>query len=137
MKRKFVLIKLDETKYWNKGTVLVKVGRIFGLYAADLSSITHCCELTPSYELNFVKSECKCDYTDEVDWELIDDYIITGNAERELVSYVHCSSINALPVLDPQSFPPKGSAGATIELNYCDDEDTIDDVIEYIHANGG
>ena len=150
MKRKFVLIKLDETRNWEHGdpAILAKAGRIFGLYVADLSVGVHCCELTRSYELNFVESQWEGTGKElsEEDREAVHDYVMEGDRDTPLVSYMHCSNVNALPVLDPKKgefFPPKEKGGAMIELGECDqdedevsDEDALEGMMEYVRANG-
>jgi len=150
MKRKFVLVKLDETRNWEHGdpAILAKAGRIFGLYVADLSVGVHCCELTRSYELNFVESQCEGtgEELSEEDWEAVHDYVTEEDRDTPLVSYMHCSDVDALPVLDPKRgefFPPEGKAGAVIELGECDqdeddvsDEDALEGMMEYVRTNG-
>ena len=150
MKRKFVLIKLDETRNWEHGdpAILSKAGRIFGLYVADLSVGVHCCELTPSHELNFVESQCEGtgEELSEEDWEAVHDYVMEGDRDTPLVSYMHCSDVNALPVLDPKKgelFPPKEEGGAMIELGEVEqdedevsDEDALEGMMEYVRTNG-
>lgn len=128
MKHKFFLIKLDETEYWEHPT-LVNSGRIFGLYVADLSQRTHCCEWTPSYELNFVKSQCE--FFDEKNYEEIDDCMMEADANSEPVIYMHCTTVDSLPSIDrkKQFFPQQNSGGALFELDGCED---MDEAIEYV-----
>ena len=150
MQRKFVLVKLDETLNWQHGdpAILAKAGRIFGLYVADLSVGVHCCELTRSYELNFVESQWEGTGKElsEEDREAVHDYIMEGDVNSQPVMYVHCSNVDALPVLDPQKgefFPPKERSGAVIELGEVEqdedevsDEDALEGMTEYVRTNG-
>ena len=150
MKRKFVLVKLDETRNWEHGdpAILAKAGRIFGLYVADLSLGVHCCELTRSYELNFVESQCEGtgEELSEEDWEAVHDYVMEGDRNTPPVSYMHCYTVDAFPVLDSKKgefFPPKGKAGGVIELGEVEqdedevsDEDALEGMMEYVRTNG-
>ena len=150
MKRKFVLIKLDETLNWQHGdpAILAKAGRTFGLYVADLSVGVHCCELTRSYELNFVESQWEGtgEELSEKDSEAVHDYIMEGDVHSPAVIYVHCYTVDAFPVLDPKKgecFPPQGKAGAVIELGEVEqdedevsDEDALEGMMEYVRSNG-
>jgi len=150
MKRKFVLVKLDETRNWKHGdpAILAKAGRIFGLYVAELSAGFHCCELTRSYELNFVESQWEGTGKElsEKDSEAVHDYVMEGDRNTPPVSYMHCSNVNALPVLDPKRgefFPAEGKAGAVIGLGEVEqdedevsDKDALEGMMEYVRTNG-
>ena len=150
MKRRFVLIKLDETLNWQHGdtAILVKAGRIFGLYVADLSVGVHCCELTRSYELNFVESQWEGTGQElsEEGREAVHDYVMEGDRNTPPVSYMHCYTVDAFPVLDPKNgefFPPTGKAGGVIELGEVEqdedevtDEDALEGMMEYVRTNG-
>lgn len=150
MKRKFVLIKLEETMNWQHGdpAILAKAGRIFGLYVADLSIGVHCCELTRSYELHFVESQWEGTGAElsEADREAVHDYIADGDRHTPFVSYVHCHTVDGFPVLGParcEFFPPKGKAGGVIELGEVEqdedqvsDEEALEGMLEYVRTNG-
>ncbi len=148
--RKFVLVKLDETLNWEHGdpAILAKAGRIFGLYVADLSVGFHLCEMTRSYELNFVESQWEGTGQElsEEDREAVHDYVMEGDRNTPPVSYMHCYTVDALPVLDSQKgefFPPEEKGGAMIELGEVDqdedevsDEDALEGMTEYVRTNG-
>jgi hypothetical protein len=150
MKRKFVLVKLDETLNWEHGdpAILAKAGRIFGLYVADLSVGVHCCELTRSYALYFVESQWEGTGKElsEEDREAVHDYVMEGDRDTQPVSYMHCHTVDAFPVLDSKKgefFPPKGKTGAVIELGEVEqdedevsDEDALEGMMEYVRTNG-
>ena len=150
MKRKFVLIKLDETLNWQDGdpAILAKAGRIFGLYVADLSMGVHCCEMTRSYELNFVESQWEGTgkALSEEDSETVHDYVMEGDRNTPPVSYMHCYAVDAFPVLDSNKgefFPPKDKTGAVVELGEVEqdedevsDEDALEGMMEYVRTNG-
>ena len=72
-------------------------------------------------------------------------YISEGDAHTEPVTYMHCSTVDGFPVLDPNKGefdPPQGKVGAVIDLGEIDqdedesDEDAVESVIEYIRTNG-
>ena len=49
----FVLIRLNETEHWNLPEKLKnEIGEIYTVHLFNRTSHTHCCEITPSYELN-------------------------------------------------------------------------------------
>lgn len=102
MKPAFFILKLDETEYWCQ-EVKDKAKKIFGIYLFDKNKHVHCCELTPSYECTFVKSEwTDSDLSDEEQEEL-DSLIMHGNMETiNTVSYFHTYVIDGLPIIEEQ-----------------------------------
>lgn len=103
-------LKLDETIYWRED-IQQKAGKIFSVYIYDDGSVTHCCELTPSYELNFVHSQ-----PSNADDETYDN-ILYGDADSEPVTYMHCSTVDRL-----KSFP--------LEMF-----DSVEEAVEYARCN--
>jgi hypothetical protein len=130
MKIKIVL--LDETEYWRKDIVSA-AKKIFGVYYFDPNSVTHCCELTPSYELHFLQSvpQLLPDTTDLKE-ELFDNIEEGDWNGRDAVSYFHCSNIDKLPELKRGTLQP-GVYEKDIEVE--EDEDFHDIVREAWNAN--
>jgi len=111
VKPKFALVKLDETAHWS-ADVQEKVGRIFGVYLVDLNSATHCCEITPSYELHFVESQ----WTNEIpedESERFHDLIEENDSPRNEIKYMHCHSVDAFPEIAGLDLP-EGAGGIKV-----------------------
>lgn len=98
-------IKLDETGHYDK-EFLEKygVGKIYGVYIADFSSRTYCCEITPSYALYFINSVAEYpDYDDDDKRVEFLDELDECDGYTEPVVYFHCHTIKALP--DDRKYP--------------------------------
>ncbi|KKN01186.1 hypothetical protein LCGC14_1130270 [marine sediment metagenome] len=148
MKRKLVAVKIDETDMWHHTDPEKErlFGRIFGIYAADLSQVTHCCEFTPSYELHFVNSDFEggegyCDLDDKVQEEM-HDYIEEGDRTTDFISYFHCSLIDSFPKIS-DGFPTSPAKSCVIELGFNDadlggeedQQEVMEDLVEELQSN--
>jgi len=99
--------------------------RIVSTFVFDHNSATHCCELTPSYELHLAGTEYKTSRElSDAEREELDDKIMTAEMDCEDVEYHHCSSID-----------DKKRSKPVRQFENCDDDVTIDDVIEYYKGN--
>jgi hypothetical protein len=49
------IVAIEETSHWN-ADIVARAGRLFGIYLLDANRQTHCCELTPSYEVYFIET---------------------------------------------------------------------------------
>ena len=87
---------IDETEHWNN-EIADAAGKIFGVYLYNVDEVTHCCELTPSYELNFLQSVPLELPKAENFREKLLDVIDEGNFQTERVHYFHCHVIDRLP----------------------------------------
>jgi len=134
MKTKFKIVIYDEIYYWSDDIKKV-CSNIFTVYLYDKSVITHCCEITPSYELHplyyvpvFKNGEC-CNHPDNMDWvEIIDREFI-----NEQIIYVHCSDVE------------RNTSGKNINISYLNksvknrDSDRYQDVLteacDYLNCN--
>ena len=125
--RKLVVVKLEETDFWTALDKPPELGRLFGVYVADLSRRVHCCEMTASYELWFVETEFEggagYPHLEDKDQEACQDYVMDGDRHTDGVSYVHCHQVDALSVIDGGL--PVGH-GCVIDLR-TDDANTEDD----------
>lgn len=151
----WAIVKIDETQYWNLNPDPVKywlkpspitdalkaIKRIFGVYVTDLNKQVHCCELTPSYELNFIETQYELDLnielTDE-QLELISDYIMDGDRDTDLVRYYHCKVLEGAAKIDTGCYPD--NMLGVIELGAEDDseddeQDIIDRYTEWVRGN--
>lgn len=127
IKKDYHWIKIDQTHYWNK-EFLEMIGpdtRIISTFVFDHNSVTHCCELTPSYELHLAGTEYKTSRElSDTEREEIDDKIMMAEMDGSDVEYHHCSSIDGKKLSKP-----------FYQFVNCDDDITIDDVIEYYKGN--
>lgn len=119
---KFKYVKFDETRFFNPDVtdLLGPESKIWVVYAFDSEEQTHCCELTPSYWLEYIGFEIvydesvsqeNRDYAEELvrNWYNLDD-----NS-----AYYHCCGIDKIA----KDIPTKN------------DLETMDDVREQFHAN--
>lgn len=52
------VVKIKETEHWNKAFVKEnKIKNIYGVYAFNRKKHVHACELTPSYEFNYLEKQ--------------------------------------------------------------------------------
>jgi len=92
-----VLVR-EETSLWCD-ELLKRVGKMFGVYLYDPSTVTHCCELTPSYALEFVGSHPLVIPDDDDGRERLWDEIMEGDSQCEPCSYFHCGDIDRMPTI--------------------------------------
>ena len=104
MEKQFRAILLDESADWNADFVN---GSVYGVYAYDPNQMTHCCELTPSYNMECVGNVGERD----PDWDF---------QEMSEDCYMHCRLVD--------SFPHVKSGGGY---------ESLEDWIEYLRCNGG
>jgi hypothetical protein len=100
----FRLVALDETSNWSDDVTAV-TGRIQGVYIYDDSRATHCCEITPSYWLEFMYNAPENAIGDgdgdpDDDRPSVPGFDTATSFEYEnggeYGKYVHCHSIDAL-----------------------------------------
>lgn len=91
-------VRFDETEYWDRKFLdEYGVDKMYGVYVVDLSSVTYCCSPVKNYAMFFVESTydggpgCEEDARRDV----LEDEIRTADSNSPLVSYMHCSSVDA------------------------------------------
>lgn len=109
----FQYVNIDETRFYKKA-FLVRIGegaKIYGSYIFDLNERTFCCEITPSYYLEYAGSFIVGgEYS-----EAIDEEVMQANVHSE-GHYRHCRSVtNYKPI-----------AG-----------ETLDEALDQYHSNCG
>lgn len=127
------VLQLDETGYWAP-SIAERAGKIIGVYLYHDDLHVHCCELTPSYELHFVGSFYTASNLEEDEWEKLDEEIREGNVDQELVTYMHCSRVDAMPQIKDFGCDSIG----TCTYHGADEEDRdriIEDAQEWLRAN--
>ena len=90
------ILKLDESHNWDPEIVSRAGGKIFGVYLYDATVAVHCCEITPSYELNFIESQPHQLPDDEDEREKLYDDIQEGDLHTEPVLYYHKPAIDRI-----------------------------------------
>lgn len=95
------IIKLSERAYWNPN-IQAQTKEIFGVYAFDRSTATHCCELTPSYCLMYLGADFvpNDDLSDE-EREALDTNITEGSCSSDPVIYMHVRDVENLMTIHP------------------------------------
>jgi len=122
------LIAIDETRYWDDDTQKI-AGTIYTVYLYNPNSVTHCCELTPSYcmyevgvfPINTPEDDDECE-------SFLD--LMTENSNFDAI-YMHCSDVKSYEQYDT-GFPPFNP-----EEDSGEEDDYIQDIItDEINANG-
>jgi hypothetical protein len=99
-KPQYRYIKVNETRDWDEEFVkkLGINGVIWAVYAYDSSVVTHCCELTPSYEMIYLGTEFTTDSPyDSIDCEFVEEELRDVEAARDTnYSYMHCNDVERI-----------------------------------------
>jgi hypothetical protein len=121
-------IKFSETKNWRKD-FLASIGsdaKIFSTYIFDRNSTTNCCEFIPSYALYLAGTSFKTSREmTEDEWDDFDQKIRAPQDDD--VQYYHCHFIN-----DPNR---RNKAQPIRQFVDCDNDTTVQDVLEYYAGN--
>jgi hypothetical protein len=122
MKPVFKSVRIDETMCWNTDFVagLGPGAKVIGTYVYDETERTYCCEIMPSYWLEYMGTHVEPgrELTEE-EWDKVHEFIMEGEAEHgDAGHYRHCSSM--------KSFKPEIVPGSC---------DTMDEVREYWNGN--
>jgi hypothetical protein len=126
------IVKFEEREHWTD-KVKALTEAIYGVYAFDRNSVTHCCELTPSYELRFICFvEIPKDGLTETQRETLTDYMCDGLNDQEQWTYHHVKGIDKL-----LETPIKRCEDRTGGYQWKSDEDTFDKVFEEILDRSG
>ena len=138
-----ILIR-DETQYWTDELVKRCGGKIKGAYFFDANRHVHCCEFTPSFELERLKSIPEQQYPDD---EQIMESLESELSEEDIKSdsgsctYIHVSDID----LESDSIIPVWKMTELEWQTLLEDADgdsekahdvAMDVCLEYINANG-
>lgn len=87
------LVAMDETTYWNFAAEdRAHIKAAYGIYLLDRGCVTHCCEVTPSYFMEFIcnRIECTEDTPEDVRQAIYERY----ENEPSENTYMHCSGID-------------------------------------------
>lgn len=91
MNIKPVVVKIDETEYWHPD-IVEKAGKLYGLWLYDSNRVTHCCELTGSYEMHGLSWESELS-VDETMW---DEIQTAWSVEGPDLCYMHTTDVEKL-----------------------------------------
>ena len=92
MKPDFRIYKQETTEYWSED-IRSRAARLFGVYLFDVNRHVHCCELTPSFEMNYLGPTWTEGIEDDEARQSLFEDILEGDAETDLVRYVHVGSV--------------------------------------------
>jgi len=102
VKPNYCLIKIDERDMWNP-EIAEQTKAMYGVYAFDRNSHTHCCELTPSYCLVFISNDYEeIDGLSEDQREALNEKILGSMYDCEQVTYMHVSSVERMIEKHPE-----------------------------------
>lgn len=88
-------VVFDETRYYS-AEIREKAGAVYQTYVYDANTVTHCCEITPSYLLVPLHTQALNYLEDDVARGALDEQLTVANSEAD-ERYVHCRVINRIP----------------------------------------
>ena len=92
----FKIVKINETPMWAE-SMQKRAGKLTGVYIYDDGEQTHCCELTPSFWLEFIQTEPENYPEDDQERErLLDDINDAEIRGGDSSHYRHCSAVEKL-----------------------------------------
>lgn len=91
----WIAVKIDESHFCEAQTLERCGGKIYGIYLVDTNSVTHCCEITPSYCMIPLALVAESMPEDEVGYDLLSDFLAWCAAQED-VRYMHCKDIDSL-----------------------------------------
>jgi len=135
IKHDYHWVRFDRTKYWTD-KFLAEIGpdaKIIQTFVFDHNSVTHFCEFTPSYVLHLAGT----DYTtsrelSDAERDDIDEKIRESTMFDECEENHHCHTIDGRREMGVEI---PGKSHPVTQFVGCDDDVTIDDVIEHYQAN--
>ena len=116
--------------YWSS-EIRHQVGKVYCVYLYDKSVVTHCAELTPSYELRPLYYTTGL-ATHQID-ESIDEMIQNEFANEQDVKYMHCSE-----VLRHEHYPMEKMLALNKDVEGRDTDEykeLVESTIEYFKCN--
>lgn len=130
METNFQIIKVDETEHWSD-EIKAKVGKIYCVYLYDKSVVTHCAEITPSYELRplyYTTEFAPHKFSEEVDEQIQAEF-----SNEESVRYFHCSSVDKM-----EHYPMKNMLALNKDIEGRDNDEyneLVESTVEYFKCN--
>lgn len=115
-KFRFKVVRIDETDMWSE-EIQKRASKLTGVYIYNNDEQTYCCELTPSFWLEFIHTEPKNYPEDEQDREQLLDELET--TDSDISHYRHVRDVERL---NPKIFG---------------DFENMDEAREYAQSNCG
>jgi hypothetical protein len=91
---KWTAVRIDESQHCSEGFLERCGGKVYGIYLADLNSVTYCCEITPSYCLIPVDLVAE-EYPEEEDGREALYCELLENLGYDAV-YMHCRDVDKM-----------------------------------------
>ena len=94
---KWTAVRIDESQHCGEEFLERCGGKVYAVYLVDMNSVTYCCEITPSYcmiPIDLVAGEYP---DDEASREKLYEELQQAMWETDMVSYMHCRSVDRLP----------------------------------------
>ena len=128
MKTDLKVVLIDTTNFWSK-KFLAKgnVTKVQEVRLFDANVHTHCCEITPSYELNLIYGIPVSEKQTSDEWEM--EFAESMNIDNDQVEYWHCSGIDKMKAI---------KIDFDFEFKKADSEEyreQFEEVIEYLNCN--
>jgi len=116
------VVAIDETRHWDRAIQSV-CGKIQTIYMYDSSVQTHCCELTPSYELTPLYYVIENEVSDSAR-ETVDE-----NLASEEPIYMHCNVVDEMETISSEQ-------GFDFDSSEDDEyKDSFEETREYLNCN--
>ena len=98
MTPQWTAVRVDVSRHCNPEFLGRCGGKVYQVYLYNAHSVTHCCEITPSYELIPVDLVAE-DYPEDAETReaLYEELREVACADGDNVTYMHCRGIDALP----------------------------------------
>ena len=132
IKPRFVAVRINETKHWSDD-IKAQVKAIHAHYVFDENTVTHCCEITPSYWLRWVGFDIETEDPHAEISEELHDAVAEGFHSAENSGYYHCRTIDKIADDDKKVFM-EGSDLDPWSEGYGYDN-AFDEVVDAYHAN--
>lgn len=125
IKPDYRLIKVSNHKHWREDIQNVTTD-IWTVYAFDMNTHVHCCELTPSYELHFIANDySEIDDLTEEQREDLNEKILSAYDEQ--VCYMHVSDVDRMVARNPK-------LTRKVEVDEDGDDGDDEDIDKMLHA---
>lgn len=115
---------IDESRHWLVPGLVEQCGRIFGIYIFDIRLGVHICDISPSYELYFLRSEPERTPDNDRECEAVLDHLMEGDSETDPVTYIYCRNVRNAEQCMKVGFEPEPD-------DTRDSREQADDVLSY------
>lgn len=114
------VVAIDETRHWSQ-SIQDACGKIETVYMYDTAVQTHCCEITPSYELTPLYYVTEKEISDELHSDMM-------NEDMDAI-YMHCNVVDELESISSEQ-------GFDFESAESEEyKDSFEEAREYLNGN--